>query len=124
MAVNLPWGVLIVDEPITRIVAAVAMADHGIMAWEAVDSTEARQLLYEHPRIGLLFTDEVVPGEMDGLVHAEKVSRTRPGEVIVSSGAVAVADHELPNHSTFLPKPYRPDRLIGLVTGKLDGLSR
>ena len=120
---KLPREVLIVeDEPITRIVAADAIAEHGIMAWEAGDATEALQLLHDHPRIGLLFTDVVVPGEMDGLDLAQTVSKARPDiEVIVTSGAVAVIEDELPENGTFLPKPYRPDSLARMVTRKLDG---
>lgn len=125
MPAHLPREVLIVeDEPITRIVAADAMADLGIMAWEAEDATEAFQMLHDHPRIGLLFTDVVVPGEMDGLLLAERVSNSRPDiQVIVTSGAVAVGDTELPDGGTFLPKPYRTDHLMRVVTEKLDGPS-
>lgn len=120
---KLPREVLIVeDEPITRIVAADAIADHGVMAWEAGDATEALQMLHDHPRIGLLFTDVVVPGEMDGLDLAQKVSRCRPDiEVIVTSGAVAIDQEELPENGTFLPKPYHADSMARMVTRKLDG---
>ncbi len=124
MPAQIPREVLIVeDEPMTRMVAADAIADQGIMTWEAADATEALQLLHDHPRIGLLFTDVIVPGEMDGLDLAQKVSKSRPDvEVIVTSGAVQVSDDQLPDNGTFLPKPYRANQLVHIVSKKLDGL--
>jgi DNA-binding NtrC family response regulator len=119
----LPKEVLVVeDEFITRIVAADALADRGIMAWEAGDAEEALEALAAHPRIGLVFTDVQMPGPMNGLDLAHRVSVDHPEvELIVTSGAVNVADDALPDHGTFLPKPYRPERLVDIVAAKLDG---
>jgi CheY-like chemotaxis protein len=102
-------------------VAADALADSGIMAWEAADSAEALQMLGEHPAIGLVFTDVNMPGEMDGLGLAHEVHQRRPDVgLIVTSGAVNVPDEELPDHGTFLPKPYPTERLVSIVAAKLD----
>ena len=119
---SLPKEVLVVeDEPMIRIVAADALADRGIMAWEAADANEALDALDKHPRIGLVFTDVNMPGEMNGLGLAHEVSIVRPDvELIVTSGAVAVPDGDLPHRGTFLPKPYPPERLVELVAKKLD----
>ena len=123
MTRNIPKEVLVVeDEAITRIVAADAIADTGVMVWEAADAGEALELLEEHPRIGLLFTDVDMPGKMDGIELAHRVSRERPDVgLIVTSGAVQVPDGALPDDGTFIAKPYQLDRLAGLVTEKLDG---
>lgn len=118
----IPKEVLVVeDEPLTRMVAADALTDRGIMAWEAGDAGEALQVLEQHPRIGLVFTDVNMPGEMDGLGLAHEVSARRPDvSLIVTSGAVRLADDELPDHGTFLAKPYPTDRLVSIVARKLD----
>ena len=123
MTNSLPLEALVVeDEPLVRMVAADAISDRGIMAWEAGDALEALHLLEEHPQIGLVFTDIRMPGEMDGLELAEKVSSERPHvELIVTSGQLHVADEELPDHGTFLAKPYRTEQLARLVEEKLDG---
>lgn len=122
MTGSLPKEVLVVeDEPMIRMVAADALTDGGIMAWEACDADEALLVLEQHPRIGLVFTDVNMPGDMDGLGLAHEVSVVRPDvKVIVTSGASAVEDRELPRHGTFLPKPYQADRLVNMVTAKLD----
>ena len=123
MSDKLPSEVLVVeDEPLVRIVAADALADSGIMAWEAADAKEAFKVLDDHPRIGLIFTDVDMPGEMDGLDLAYELIRQKPDvEVIVTSGAGAVAETDIPDSGTFLPKPYRTDKLVALVHKKLDG---
>ena len=102
--------------------AADALAEQGVMAWEAGDADEALVLLDEHPRIGLLFTDVDMPGSMDGLDLAHRVKATRPEvDLIVTSGAVWVADEQLPDQGTFLRKPYPTKRLVDIVIRKLDG---
>ena len=118
----IPAEVLVVeDEPLVRIVAADALADGGIMAWEAADAEEALKVLDDHPRIGLIFTDVNMPGEMDGLDLAHELIRQKPDvEVIVTSGAGAVAETDIPDSGTFLPKPYQTDKLVALVHKKLD----
>lgn len=120
---NTPREVLVVeDEPLIRMVAADAIADVGIMAWEAGDADEALHVLEEHPNIGLVFTDVNMPGQMDGLDLAHEVSARRPDvSLIVTSGAVNVPDEQLPDDGTFLQKPYPTHRLINLIAAKLDG---
>ena len=103
-------------------VAADALTDRGIMAWEAGDADEALEVLEQHPRIGVVFTDVNMPGEMNGLGMGHEVTAIRPDvKVIVTSGAVTIADHDLPDSGIFLPKPYPTERLVNIVTEKLDG---
>ena len=118
-----PKEVLVVeDKPLVRIVAADALADRGIMAWEAGDAEEALQTLERHPRIGVVFTDINMPGEMDGLRLAHEVTTIRPDvKIIVTSGARTIESGDLPDHGTFLPKPYATQRLVNIVAAKLDG---
>jgi two-component system, response regulator PdtaR len=122
MAGSIPREVLVVeDEPMIRMVAADALADRGIMAWEAGDAEEALDALDQHPHIGLVFTDVNMPGEMNGLGLAHQVSLVRPDvELIVTSGAVNISNEELPDNGTFLPKPYPTERLVNIVSEKLD----
>jgi DNA-binding NtrC family response regulator len=119
---DLPAEVLIVeDEALVRMEAADALADRGVMAWEAGDADEALLVLDQHPRIGVVFTDVDMPGSMNGLDLAHQVSADRPDVgLIVTSGAVLIADEQLPDHGTFLPKPYPTSRLVDIVTRKLE----
>lgn len=121
MVEAIPQEVLVVeDDAMIRIVAADALADRGIIAWEVADAEEALGALEQHPAIGLLFTDVNMPGEMNGLDLAHQVSKARPHvALIVTSGAVTLADEELPDNGTFLSKPYPTNRLVDLVAQKL-----
>ncbi len=123
---DIPLEVLVVeDEPLVRIVATDAIADSGIMAWEAGDAAEALQVLDRRPHIGLVVTDVNMPGEMDGLALAGRVSEDRPDiSVIVTSAKAVVGAGDLPDGGAFLPKPYRTERLVELVHRTLDYASR
>ena len=123
MAHNSPKEVLVVeDEPLVRMAAADALVDHGIVAREAGDASEALQALDEHPGIGVVFTDINMPGQPDGLGLAQQVSEERPDvEIIVTSGARQLSDEEVPDDGVFLAKPYSPERLVQVVEQKLQG---
>jgi CheY-like chemotaxis protein len=122
MTQSIPQEVLVVeDDALIRIVAADALADRGIMAWEAADAAEALVALEHHPRIGLVFTDVEMPGRMNGLDLAHQVSQVRPDVgLVVTSGAMAIPNQDLPDHGTFLAKPYPTQRLVDLIAEKLD----
>jgi len=91
--------VLIVeDEAMIRMVAADALAERGIVAWEAGDAEEALDALNEHPAISLLFTDVNMPGDMNGIDLARRVHEVRPDvELVITSGATSVASDDLPD---------------------------
>lgn len=122
MKESAPDEVLVVeDEPLVRIAAADALVDHGIMAREAGDASEALLALDKHPRIRVLFTDINMPGEPDGLELAKKVSEDRPDvEIIVTSGATKMSNEDLPDDGVFLAKPYSSERLVQMVEQKLE----
>ena len=123
---ELPREVLVVeDEALVRIEAADALAQRGVMAWEAGNADEALVVLDQHPRIGLLLTDVDMPGSMNGLELAHQVNSDRPQVgLIVTSGAAPLTDEELPDHGTFLQKPYPTRHLVDIVLRKLDGEPR
>jgi len=125
MTVDVPKEVLVVeDEALVRIVVADALADRGIMAWEAGDAEEALDVLDKHPRIGLVFTDVNMPGPMNGLELAHHVNATRPDvELVVTSGAVSIPARDLPQHGTFVRKPYPARQVAEIVSRKLDDSS-
>jgi CheY-like chemotaxis protein len=118
---TVPQEVLVVDdEPILRMVAADALSDCGMMAWEAGNADEALEALERHPQIGLLFTDVNMPGEMNGLGLAHQFRAQRPDmKVVVTSAATPVTPQDLPVGGTFLPKPYPTEQLVTIVAEKL-----
>lgn len=114
-------SVLIVeDEAFTRMAAADAIGDIGIESYEAGDAIEALDVLEHHPEIGLIFSDVNMPGPIDGVALVHKAYELNPGvAILVTSGAKMIPDADLPDHGTFLPKPYSPQQLADAVRDKL-----
>ena len=118
-------ALIVEDEPMTRMVAADAISEVGVKVYEASDAHEARELLSEHPKVGLLFTDIELASDTNGLMLARDVHDARPDvELIVTSGTNNLDDSDLPDHGTFLPKPYRAEQLQHIVRRKLQVRAR
>jgi CheY-like chemotaxis protein len=114
-------AVLVVeDEPLVRMVALDALSDCGLVAYEAADADEALGVLGAHSDIGLVFTDINMPGAVDGLKLVQRIHKLWPRiELIVTSGRERLMDRQLPDHGSFLAKPYRTAQLIELVRKKM-----
>lgn len=109
--------VLIVeDEPLILMDAMQAFEDAGFDVVDAYDAEHALIRLTERPDINAMFTDVNMPGRFDGVELARMVHERRPDVVIiVTSGAVAVQRDDLPERGQFIPKPYRGEKVVGLI---------
>ena len=64
----------------------------------------------------MVFTDIQMPGSMDGLKLARAVrGRWPPIKIVATSGRVGIAETDLPEGGRFLPKPYSPTDVAGLL---------
>ncbi|MET3725921.1 response regulator [Sphingomonas trueperi] len=111
------------DESFVRMIAADMLEESGFRVLEAPDASVALELLKQH-QIAVVFTDINMPGPIDGLELARIVTETCPQvKVIVTSGKQWLGPEDLPDHSVFLPKPYRAAQLTQLIeeqTGDAD----
>lgn len=113
-------AVLVVDDEVFVRMNAAEMLSDAAAVFEAGDAAEALAVLAAHHEIMLVFTDINMPGEINGIALAAKVYLDRPGiQLIVTSGRECHSDGDLPDHATFLPKPYRETELISVVNEKL-----
>lgn len=112
-----PVVVLVVDdEPLIRLNAALILEDHGFVAIEADDSEQALEQLRAHPEISVLFTDINMPGELDGLDLAREVHALRPDiQLIITSGKMRPSREEIPDESRFFSKPYSGQAVAELI---------
>jgi CheY-like chemotaxis protein len=109
--------VLIVeDEFLLRVDAADMIAAAGFEAVEAASADEAIEILEVRRDITVVFTDIQMPGSMDGLKLARAVGgRWPPIKIIATSGHAHVRETDLPEGGRFLPKPYSPMQITGLL---------
>jgi CheY-like chemotaxis protein len=109
----LPVVLVVEDEMLLRMRAVDMVEDAGYTPVEAVDADEAVKILESRSDIALMFTDIQMPGSMDGLGLAHSVhERWPPIKIIVVSGALKLADIELPADSRFFGKPLEPKEMI------------
>jgi two-component system, response regulator PdtaR len=66
--------------------------------------------------VRLLFTDIQMPGSCDGMDLARQVHARWPNILLViTSGQIAPAQAEIPDHGHFIGKPYEAKELLGEV---------
>lgn len=107
--------IVVEDESFVRMIAADMLEESGFRVLEAPDASVALELLKQH-QIAVVFTDINMPGPIDGLELARIVTETCPQvKVIVTSGKQWLGPEDLPDHSVFLPKPYRAAQLTQLI---------
>ena len=115
------------DERDLRDLVCRVLRNDGYRVFEAVDGQNALKIWAEYKdQIGLLFTDVIMPGGLNGRELAEKIWAERPGlKVIFSSGYGAETlgkDFKLDPKFNYLQKPYEPDKLSKAVRRCLDAV--
>ena len=125
---ELPGGhehILIVDdEPELLNLTEQYLRDLGYRTCTATNADQALQRLRETPDIDLLFSDVVMPGDMDGYQLALQASSEYPRlKILLTSGFTArtVSENGLAHFSAnLLHKPYRKSELARHIRQVLD----
>jgi signal transduction histidine kinase/CheY-like chemotaxis protein len=110
--------ILVVEDDVDVCLFAVkALHSLGYETCQAGDAKTALEILDTTPHIALLFTDIVLPGDMDGVHLATEAARRRPGlPILFTSGyteRILVSGGELAEGVEMLAKPYRKAELAG-----------
>lgn len=112
------------DNADVRLFAVRALQSLGYATRQAGDAATALKLLDATPEIALLFTDIVLPGDMNGVKLAIEVQRRSPGlPVLFTSGYTehALVDNgQLFDGPEVLIKPYRKSDLGRKLRALLD----
>jgi CheY-like chemotaxis protein len=125
---DLPLGrgetVLVVeDNAALRRIAVRQLTELGYGVVEAENAREAVAALERAPGIAVLFTDVVMPGEMDGIELARMAVSLWPeiGVVLTSGfpGTKINGDHT--HAARLLSKPYRKEELARALRDAIDG---
>jgi CheY-like chemotaxis protein len=111
-----PIVLIVEDEFLLRMDAVDMIASAGFDTLEAVNADDAIEILETRPDIAVVFTDIQMPGSMDGLKLARAVrGRWPPIKIVATSGQVDVRAVDLPEGGRFLPKPYSPTQVTGML---------
>ena len=114
---------LVEDNDLVRQSAVQQLREAGYEVLPAADASQAIEWLASNQRIDLLFTDIVMPGEMNGVELAQEARRMHPDlPVLLTSGYNEASDHrdsQLPAGMEMLTKPYRREVLLNQLTTML-----
>ena len=115
---------LVEDDRRVRQVTARRLERLGYRIAEASNAAEAVTLLRKTPDFGLLITDVVMPGKMNGSDLAIEARYLRPEiKIILTSGYANPGSLEATSaiaEARFLPKPYKEAELAAAVREALD----
>ena len=111
-----PVVLIVEDEFLLRMDAAQVIGAAGFEVIEAANADQAIAFLEARPDISVVFTDIQMPGSMDGLKLARAVrGRWPPIKIIATSGRLNIGELDLPEGGRFLPKPYSPAQVTGVL---------
>jgi CheY-like chemotaxis protein len=117
-----PVVLVVEDEFLLRIDAVDMIAAAGFEVVQAGNADEAIEILESRRDITVVFTDIQMPGSMDGLKLARAVrGRWPPIKIVATSGHANVGETDLPAGGRFLPKPYSPMEVTGVLRELTDG---
>jgi nitrogen-specific signal transduction histidine kinase len=112
------------DDAAVRTQVELQLRNLGYRVVAAPDGRTALEALQAHPDVGLLFTDVIMPGGMNGRDLAAQAARLRPGlKVLFTSGYAEnaiVHQGRLDPGVHLLNKPYRRQDLAKKVRQALD----
>jgi PAS domain S-box-containing protein len=125
---NAPRGservLLVEDEPRVRKLAKRSLLGLGYRVMEAENAAEAMRALEAEVPVDLLFSDIVMPGDMNGRMLARWAShRSRGLKVLLTTGFSEEANSELAMGKDGFPllnKPYSKEELATAVRAVLD----
>ena len=111
-----PVVLVVEDEFLLRMDAVDMIKAAGFEVIQAANADEAIVILENRLDITVVFTDIQMPGSMDGLKLAQAIrGRWPPIKIVATSGHVHVSETDLPMGGRFLPKPYRPHEITGML---------
>jgi PAS domain S-box-containing protein len=111
---------LVEDNPDVRDVAIMLLEQLGYRVLFAQSADAALQLLGSGEAVDLVFTDVVMPGELDGMALARRVKEEYPDVAVLLTTGYAKAANTREAGFAVLRKPYRTATLARAIRDALD----
>ena len=108
---------LVEDEFLISDMVAEVLAEHGFQVHAVATARDALRHLTGGAPCDVLFTDINLPGGIDGARLAQMARELRPNlPVVYASGLIGAIEqlNAVPG-STFVPKPYDPEKVCTLL---------
>jgi DNA-binding NtrC family response regulator len=117
MTSRLPHVVLIVEHhELLNSLTVDIMEEAGFTALQASGADEALAILESRSDIAVLLTSVTMPGRIDGLCLAHRVSERWPAiKIIIASSQIRLMGSNLPPGSRFFLKPYQSQVMISEI---------
>ena len=116
MTASRPAALIVEDQPFIGMVASDILRESGYETFHAYDAKDAEGVLAEHPEIEVLVCEAELPGSVNGLELARRVSAERPEvQLVVTACGRELSASELPQGARTLRKPYASGELKTLV---------
>ena len=116
MTSSRPAALIVEDQPFIGMVASDILRESGYETFHAYDAKDAEGVLAEHPEIEVLVCEAELPGSVNGLELARRVSAERPEvQLVVTACGRELSASELPEGARTLRKPYASGELKTLV---------
>jgi len=108
---------LVEDEALISLMVSQALSDVGFDVHEVATADEALNYIGGGGPVDVLFTDINLPGGMSGAELAQRVRVLKPELPVVYASGYRGDDvpGRVPD-SVFVPKPYDPELLCGILT--------
>jgi DNA-binding NtrC family response regulator len=114
----LPAVLIVEDEILIRLAVAAHLRDAGFRVFEASGPAEAQEVMQSRAPVDVVFSDIMMPGDVDGLALAAWIRREHPAtRIVLTSGvpqAIAAA-HARSDDIPLIEKPYDYDALVDLL---------
>jgi CheY-like chemotaxis protein len=112
-----PLRILLVeDNPQVADVAIALLTEEGHSVSHIATADEALARLHADPAFDLVFSDLVMPGELDGLDLARRIQTKWPAlPILLATGYSDAASPAIEEGFTLLTKPYQPDTLLATI---------
>jgi len=117
-------AILMVEDNVdVRVMGETLLVDAGFVVHTARDAAEALAMMEAGLGFDLLFTDIVMPGDLDGVGLAAEVARLRPGTpILLTTGWADRAEDQAKQRPELelIAKPYRQTDLVRKIRLLLD----
>jgi CheY-like chemotaxis protein len=104
------------DEFLVSAYLGELLGEAGYEVIATSNADEAIAVLESRNDIRIVITDINMPGSMNGLKLAAAVrGRWPPIKIIIVTGKGKPSEDQMPEHSRFVAKPYRPEGILAAV---------